>query len=317
MKKIVVLFVIFTLASCDSFFSDVEIIENSGVDTEGDPIVINPDPENESLGAEGGYCYGFSTPDETLRAIIEIPAFFPEKIDLSQYLPEVRSQGKQGSCVAWATGYYLKSFQENIERFRNGSASNDQNMSPAYLFNQIKVNPCDGAVVQRALDTLAKQGITIWNQIPYDQNNCDQQPTTDQLFQAANNRIESYHYLEEGNVFLQAKAFLNQDQPIVIAVSIDRTYFGAKDVNGDSAYRKFRTNQGGHAMLVVGYDDAKNAFKAVNSWGKNWGDQGFVWIDYKAFIEAGDPNSDFQILCEAWVAQDLIYPVNPPTPAAP
>ena len=58
-------------------------------------------------------------------------------------------------------------------------------------------------------------------------------------------------------------------------------------------------------MLVVGYDDAMNAFKAVNSWGPEWGDQGFVWIDFKAFEEANDPESDFKILCEAWISNDL------------
>ena len=59
-------------------------------------------------------------------------------------------------------------------------------------------------------------------------------------------------------------------------------------------------------MLVVGYDDDMNAFKVVNSWGKGWGNDGFVWIDYKAFKEAGDAISDFQVLCEAWITKDII-----------
>jgi hypothetical protein len=31
-----------------------------------------------------------------------------------------------------------------------------------------------------------------------------------------------------------------------------------------------------------------------------------VWIDYKAFEEANNPESDFKILCEAWVSYDFI-----------
>jgi hypothetical protein len=39
----------------------------------------------------------------------------------------------------------------------------------------------------------------------------------------------------------------------------------------------------GHAMTVVGYDDQRQAFRIINSWGTLWGDKGFGWIDYDAF----------------------------------
>lgn len=37
-----------------------------------------------------------------------------------------------------------------------------------------------------------------------------------------------------------------------------------------------------HAMLIVGYDDNRNggSFKVKNSWGVNWGDEGYCWITY-------------------------------------
>jgi len=41
-------------------------------------------------------------------------------------------------------------------------------------------------------------------------------------------------------------------------------------------------NIGGHAMCIVGYDDTKfgGAFEIVNSWGDDWGNNGFLWIKY-------------------------------------
>ncbi len=36
-------------------------------------------------------------------------------------------------------------------------------------------------------------------------------------------------------------------------------------------------------MVVIGYNDTKNAFKVMNSWGTKWGDNGFAWIDYANF----------------------------------
>lgn len=302
MKRILLVIIILFFTNCDSSFSE---LQNPNVDADGDPIVVNPDPENETLGVEGGYCYGYSTPQPDQKvAVIEIPANMPSSVDLSQYLPEVRSQGTQGSCVAWATGYYLKTFQENLENDRKNTSSNDLNLSPAFIFNQIKVQPCDGAVVSKGLELLVTQGVSTWSEFPYDDDNCFVMPTPELIELASPNKIKEFYYLNETQVFEQSKAFLNNDQPIVIAISIDRNYFGARE-GSDAVYRKFTKDDGGHAMLVVGYDDAKQAFKVVNSWGKNWGNNGFVWIDYKAFQEANDPTSDFKILCEAWVSEDL------------
>ncbi len=39
----------------------------------------------------------------------------------------------------------------------------------------------------------------------------------------------------------------------------------------------------GHFMLVVGYDDAKKAFIVRNSWGDNWGINGFAYMPYSYF----------------------------------
>src|SRR5690625_7623232 len=43
----------------------------------------------------------------------------------------------------------------------------------------------------------------------------------------------------------------------------------------------------GHAMTIIGYDDSKGsggAFRVVNSWGSDWGDKGYIWIDYQFFL---------------------------------
>ncbi|MBK8702502.1 MAG: hypothetical protein IPN33_02050 [Saprospiraceae bacterium] len=37
-------------------------------------------------------------------------------------------------------------------------------------------------------------------------------------------------------------------------------------------------------MVIAGYNDSKNAFKVINSWGSNWGSQGYIWIDYDFFL---------------------------------
>jgi C1A family cysteine protease len=307
MKKLLFLALLIFM-SCDSNFDISQLNkEINTFDSDGDPIIENiQNTEEKSFGLENSYCYGFSTPTDQNIADIDLDINFPESFDISNFLPPVRSQGKQGSCVAWAAGYYLKSFQENFEDVNNGEIGLNNIMSPAFIFNQIKLANCNGSQIPKSLELTLNSGITSWDEMPYNENECDLQPTNEQINQAKTNKIESFYYLNGDILFDQTKAFLLKFQPVVIAISLDRQYFGAIDKNGEAVYRKFKKVDGAHALLIVGYDDSRNAFMAVNSWGQNWGNDGFVWIDYMAFKEVLDTNSDFKILCEAWVALDKI-----------
>jgi len=40
---------------------------------------------------------------------------------------------------------------------------------------------------------------------------------------------------------------------------------------------------GGHAVLVVGYDEARRVFIVRNSWGGRWGDGGHFYLPYDFF----------------------------------
>lgn len=57
---------------------------------------------------------------------------------------------------------------------------------------------------------------------------------------------------------------------------------------------------GGHAMLMVGYDDTKKAFRVKNSWGTGWGDKGYSWFSYD-FVSKGK-------VYEAAVVQSVLAP---------
>ena len=231
MKKLLVIILTLSLFSCDSTYDfDLQDRVTYTEDEDGDPVIENIKDneeieENFQFGCPGGFCYGYGTPDAAVLDIA-LEENIPTEYDLSEYLPEVRSQGKQGSCVAWATGYYLKSFQENYEDVENGIFTSDYEMSPSYIYNQIKVAGCsDGSVIQHALDTIINQGVVDLALMRYDENECSTQPTDNQKLLAEPNKIENYFYLDPALVFEQTKASLLNDQPVVIAVTIDRSYF--------------------------------------------------------------------------------------------
>ena len=54
---------------------------------------------------------------------------------------------------------------------------------------------------------------------------------------------------------------------------------------------------GGHALVLVGYDDHKQAYKVLNSWGPKWASQGYGWISYAHFAK---------VVREGYVAKDAL-----------
>jgi C1A family cysteine protease len=52
---------------------------------------------------------------------------------------------------------------------------------------------------------------------------------------------------------------------------------------------------GGHAVCIVGYDDAHASFIMRNSWGASWGDKGYFYLPY-AYILDQTLTSDLWVL---------------------
>jgi C1A family cysteine protease len=51
------------------------------------------------------------------------------------------------------------------------------------------------------------------------------------------------------------------------------------------------TQEGGHCVCIVGYNDATQMFKCANSWGTSWGINGYFFLPYNYVINtalAGD-----------------------------
>ena len=76
-----------------------------------------------------------------------------------------------------------------------------------------------------------------------------------------------------------------QKGPLVTTLSVyaDFMSYGGgvyKHVTGDEL--------GGHAISIVGYDDTKQAFIVRNSWGQEWGENGFGYVAYDDTSGVGD-----------------------------
>jgi Papain family cysteine protease len=214
----------------------------------------------------------------------------PESANLQKYAPAVGDQGKQGSCVAWSSAYGARTV---LESARTGSDPNALKFSPAFLYNQIGMDGCDGSYINRAMDFMSQRGSVPYEAFPYSDQDCSRQPDQRLLEQARQFRMRGSNRLTVGSstdkIDMRAiKENLSQGAPVVIGMMVGGTYMQpmmGQDVwnptQDDAAMMGF----GGHAQCVVGYDDAKygGAFLIMNSWGPQWGNNGFAWVRYKHF----------------------------------
>lgn len=318
MKKRIHLFIIslsvLFINSCEYSYNQFPL-ENETPPIFVPNIIISEESPNDP-NQTGSACNSAlkKTSSSELINLITIPDSLPNIIDLSTDMPPVRSQGHQGSCVAWATSYYLKSYQEKIQHNYEYSSYKDV-MSPSFVYNQTKENSncLSGSNIQNALELLKSQGTTSWKEFPYTDIACSTLPTNKQLALAEKNKIKEYYYVSVPDTITQKrytlinliKTLLNQKQPVVISMDFENLVF--ENQKGQYITNTYSKNpiEGlcGHAILIVGYDDTMNAFNIVNSWGTNWGNEGYCWVNYNFFLKKN--NKDYQKgLTSAYVAYD-------------
>ena len=225
----------------------------------------------------------------------------PSKVDLTSSFPSPGDQGDQGSCVGWSLSY-IKTYQEYSER-KWALNDNAHQFSPAFIFNQSKVTTCaNGCYMIDALELLETKGCATQKDMPYSEFSCSDMPSSTILENAKQYRIATWSRINQGSIS-EMKSFLANDKvPIFIGIDVkpdfDRISSGNPIFDNDSGQ-----SRGGHALAIIGYDDSKEAFKFINSWGTNWGIGGYGWISYNIVVS---------VVEEAYVAYDYIDKENPP-----
>ena len=225
----------------------------------------------------------------------------PSSYSLKRFVPPAGDQGPQGSCVGWATAYAARTIMsakdtgvDQAQRLR------DMVLSPSYVFNQIHLPGCDGTYIPRALELMQTQGVARLADFPYDANSCSLQPSSTVQASAANFRIKGHTRLwgrSGRNKHVATRRALANGNPVVIGMLLGDSFSShigsglweptAREFSllEDVDYAISQKLLYGHAMTVVGYDDTRGggAFEIVNSWGQNWGNDGFFWLSYDLY----------------------------------
>jgi len=214
----------------------------------------------------------------------------PEATNLQKFAPPVGDQGHQGSCVAWSSAYAARTIEEAA---RTGADPNSLRFSPSFLYNQIGLENCDGSYIEKAMEFMTQSGSVPYDQFPYDDHDCAKQPDQQLLEEARQYKMRGFNRLTPGDrnnvIDLHAiKENIAQGAPVVIGMQVGGSYMQpmlGKDLWEPSEEDRSMLGFGGHAQCVVGYDDRKygGAFLLMNSWGPQWGNNGFAWVRYPDF----------------------------------
>ena len=214
----------------------------------------------------------------------------PSRASLLQYAPQRLHQGRQGSCVGWASAYAARTI---LYSKATGTSPNQVPFSPSFLYNQIALQGCQGAYMVEALEAMRQRGTLPFSQFGYDERTCGNQPSPIELQQANRYRIRGYQRLSQGGnnykTDLSAiKQYLSQGAPVVIGMQVGGSFM--HQMEGRRLWQPNRIDYSGrgysgHAMCVIGYDDniGEGAFQIMNSWGPEWGDNGTAWVSYRDF----------------------------------
>jgi hypothetical protein len=203
----------------------------------------------------------------------------PAQVDLSDSMPPAGDQGRQPSCVAWAVAH-ARACQ--LVRAGAWNASDTAHrLSPAFIYNQVHVGDCQGgARYATALNLLHEQGCAPLADMPYDDASCDSQPGPDLRTKAATYAIDYWRRINQQDP-AEVKAHLAAGAPVLVGIRIHGEFEALRSAGANAIYA---TNngayEGGHAVVVVGYDDGRARFKALNSYGTSWGDAGYFYIAY-------------------------------------
>ena len=204
----------------------------------------------------------------------DAPAF-----SLRDKLTPVKSQGECGSCWAFAVMGAL----EGAESWFN---ARKLDLSEQYAINCVPVYPqnqsnCDGQYPSVLADYLTSNAVPTETALPYvsgrdlSVGSCAQGLAPSYLLKSWGSVGQRWYDATVEEI----KDALVTHGPVVTWVFVDDRYFfnyrgGVYDADLDGYPN--------HAVAIVGWDDARGAWHVRNSWGEDWGEDGYMWIKYGA-----------------------------------
>lgn len=212
--------------------------------------------------------------------------------DLRPYFRSVQNQGQQGSCLSFTV-------TSIFEYMMKVNQSENCDLSEAFLYynarnlddeGDVSVNIDTGSRFKPAMDSLTEFGIALEMYCPYDEGVYDRKPS-----EAAYEDAKTRKLIKALNVDRNVdavKSALAEGYPVAASFTLCKSFTPTggyipmptedeiAEALGNAADPDSETKHSCHAMAIVGFSDELQMFLVRNSWGQDWGDNGYCYIPY-------------------------------------
>jgi len=221
-------------------------------------------------------------------------------VDYTNEMSSIKNQWRKGACVGFAIASIIEWQQQqeylNERKLGSNYIRDDKHydLSEQWIYHKAKeIDPwpnSEGTGIRYAMKIINKYGVPTENGWPYSDTNIGEPKFW--AYSTAKWGLNKNYYRING--LQELKESLSNIGPCAIGVLVFEEFMYPN--KGVIKYPS-NTNKyyGGHAICVVGYDDNTQFIKFKNSWGYNWGKNGYGYLSYK-YIK------DFMI--DAWVTID-------------
>ncbi|MBU4231787.1 MAG: C1 family peptidase [Desulfobacterales bacterium] len=274
---------IFLLIGVQAFAAEIDLIQQA-ISAKRAKWVAKENPISRLPAEARKRLLGARSPDldtgapmmDPYAALPAIPATYDWRdVGGKNFVTPVRDQQTCGSC--WAFGPVAALEAKSLITFN--WPGRDLNLSEQIVLSCSGGGDCDGGGnASTASDYLKNTGTTVETCYPYTatdgacSNACPH-------WQSSAYKIASWQYvsLSGSGTAATIKNAIYHGGPVVAWFKVYTDFFSYSSgvytqVSGDY--------EGGHFVLVTGYDDTLGAFSVKNSWNTTWGDAGYFKIAY-------------------------------------
>jgi C1A family cysteine protease len=226
----------------------------------------------------------------------------PEEFSLRGEMPPVYDQGKLGSCTANAIGSVI----EHQEMQQGARAETPSRLFIYYGERVIEGDvPYDhGAQIRDGIKVVASEGAPPETAWPYDIAKFAEKPPQQAYEQAKRDRAVQYQRIIPGGHGAPIRTAVKAHHPVAFGFTVPEAFESPSwDVKSEPLPLPGAAEKsiGGHAVAIAGWDFTRkrfpvDAFEIRNSWGPEWGDEGYFWMDAEWMNPDNSLTSDFWVV---------------------